>query len=300
MKAHPRIDRAPGFTLVELLVVIAIIALLVSILLPAIGKSRVAARLTLSLSNSRQIGLAMQTYRNDFKDALPSIFTTTGGQTATSVWAYGGKYVSQRQATAQPLIDIPPGKRPLNSYVYPTNVLDQTVVATNRPTFELTAFRSPGDRGSAYPPGQRQSGQLDWSITGYNDIGTSYPQNNFWWQLARRNNTLAEWNAAWSWGLKQFNSGFVNPTKFVMFSDQTAVALITDDDQPPPNRLGEFGDINKSVLTFLDGRADYIKIERRAATTLNPSNPFGVGSVQSGRVAADAPFEYSFILGPRR
>lgn len=51
-----------GFTLVELLVVIAIIAMLVSILLPALKGSREAARQTVCLSNVRQIMTAMNNY----------------------------------------------------------------------------------------------------------------------------------------------------------------------------------------------------------------------------------------------
>jgi prepilin-type N-terminal cleavage/methylation domain-containing protein len=54
-----------GFTLIELLVVIAIIAVLVSILLPAIGKARQAARNTAGLSNLRSAGQIMLSYLND-------------------------------------------------------------------------------------------------------------------------------------------------------------------------------------------------------------------------------------------
>ena len=63
--------RIEGFTLIELLVVIAIIALLLAILLPAMGRAREQARATRCLSNLKQIGLAMHAYAGDYNYLLP-------------------------------------------------------------------------------------------------------------------------------------------------------------------------------------------------------------------------------------
>jgi prepilin-type N-terminal cleavage/methylation domain-containing protein/prepilin-type processing-associated H-X9-DG protein len=62
---------SPGFTLVELLVVIGIIALLISILLPALAKARSTAQRAACLSNQKQIVLAILMYAGDNKGTLP-------------------------------------------------------------------------------------------------------------------------------------------------------------------------------------------------------------------------------------
>lgn len=76
--------RDKAFTLIELLVVVSIIALLIGILLPALGAARKAARGSQNLSNLRQIGIASAAYnaeRNDyfcFMSSVPQLSTSVG------------------------------------------------------------------------------------------------------------------------------------------------------------------------------------------------------------------------------
>jgi prepilin-type N-terminal cleavage/methylation domain-containing protein/prepilin-type processing-associated H-X9-DG protein len=78
-----RPDRSGGFTLIELLVVVAIIALLISILLPALGRAREQGKASVCKSNLHQLSLATRYYTQDNSDRLPYILGTPNNPQGT-------------------------------------------------------------------------------------------------------------------------------------------------------------------------------------------------------------------------
>ena len=68
------IFKRSGFTLVELLVVVAIVAILASMLLPALGRAKAKARSIQCLSNLNQLSLAVRMYAGDHSGAFPYNF----------------------------------------------------------------------------------------------------------------------------------------------------------------------------------------------------------------------------------
>lgn len=165
-------SRVSGFTLIELLVVVAIIALLISILLPALNIARQQAKRLACASNTRQIAQGWFFYIDDHDDRFLSADIGTLYQHRL----YGGK---------DEIFDPPDrpffydGKlrilrkmegKPLNPYLgYPRYEVNEAAV-----------FECPADKGfemASIPLDDKKAGFLP-GMRGYDYYGNSYPTND--------------------------------------------------------------------------------------------------------------------------
>ncbi len=159
-----------AFTLIELLVVIAVIAMLIGILLPALGAARVQARATACGGRLQQLGVALGAYLNDHNDALPQVLYPVAPGMSSPIGAlFGGK---KGQLPFFGIDEYGAERRPLNRYVHQGDVPPDS----DPGVAEMPVFKSPADRGCEntgvpIPPFERTDSM-------YELIGSSYTLND--------------------------------------------------------------------------------------------------------------------------
>jgi prepilin-type N-terminal cleavage/methylation domain-containing protein len=121
-----------AFTLIELLVVIAIIAILASVLLPALARSKYAGQRAMCVNNIRQQYLSQILYADDnqgrfpyHEDMSPDYHRTTVTGARSIVNALRGTYVKETKILICPITRLSFGRIWLN-YDSPTNFADKT------------------------------------------------------------------------------------------------------------------------------------------------------------------------------
>lgn len=157
---HERLNVAAAFTLIELLVVIAIIAILASLLLPALAKAKVKGQTVRCLSNQRQIGIGVSLYTMENNDKFPFTNEFWARMEFIDAWKLLNPHVSTNGS-----FYLCPADRGPNNFSLITKMFTSLGIRTNdlpipNSYWYWIAFFSSGKDLSSLPPRQRSVSEV--------------------------------------------------------------------------------------------------------------------------------------------
>ncbi len=238
-----------AFTLIELLVVIAIIAILAAILFPVFAQAREKARQTACLSNTKQLGLGIMQYVQDYDETYPlgGFSSGTGaigaGQSATDRWYKAiSPYTKNTLIRSCPSakVAVEPNSTYTTNYGIHSDIAKFISSATSAPSLAMADITN-------------TAGTLLLADAQTVDLATVNRTDSTTW-------LKAETNSAVDWDIKGLRFVLNGPSYFTTTSNSNAR-------WPSPRHVGG------TNIAYCDGHSKWMKIEQ--LTGVSPARPNG-------------------------